>query len=360
MLNRLDRPDAAATMADTWLLQFWLDFERRFLQLLSYQFRKFSPVLALEILSNPAGRIAENSLSCRGVLTTSELHEAFTSYDLRRLDAYSRNMVDYHVILDLIPATTMHYFLRRLPRSTEVALESGENEDENEENDDEKEGKEGNSAVSASKKRRNVASMLPSVQLSAVQSAVMVGIGLQRKTVEELEAEIGLPVGQVLALFNKSVRKFSQFYGALLQAEADTEMQQESAAKSAFNATPRSEKRRKTTGGQEVDDAWAPLEETIDQDLADTDEETLKKLREQQRAMLQSVNLAQFSIGGKEEDWEKAIGASKGKNVASISVANPANNRAKNASRRAAAEVEEAERAMEKSRGKVKVLKRHK
>jgi hypothetical protein len=32
------------------------DFERRFLQLLSFRFREFSPVLALEILSNPIGR----------------------------------------------------------------------------------------------------------------------------------------------------------------------------------------------------------------------------------------------------------------------------------------------------------------
>ena len=32
-----------------------------------------------------------------------ELDLIFTKYDLRRLDLYSRNMVDYHLIMDLIP-----------------------------------------------------------------------------------------------------------------------------------------------------------------------------------------------------------------------------------------------------------------
>ena len=32
-----------------------------------------------------------------------ELDLIFTKYDLRRLDLYSRNLVDYHLIMDLLP-----------------------------------------------------------------------------------------------------------------------------------------------------------------------------------------------------------------------------------------------------------------
>lgn len=35
-----------------WLSQFWNDFRRRFISLLGYQFRKFSPQLALGVLHN--------------------------------------------------------------------------------------------------------------------------------------------------------------------------------------------------------------------------------------------------------------------------------------------------------------------
>lgn len=46
-----------------WLGAYWVDFRRRFISLLSYQFSKFSPALALSVLSNktriikPKGKI---------------------------------------------------------------------------------------------------------------------------------------------------------------------------------------------------------------------------------------------------------------------------------------------------------------
>lgn len=35
-----------------WLSQFWIDFRKRFISLLGYQFCKFSPQLALGVLHN--------------------------------------------------------------------------------------------------------------------------------------------------------------------------------------------------------------------------------------------------------------------------------------------------------------------
>lgn len=37
-------------------------------------------------------------------------------YDLKRLDAYSRSMVDFHNILDLIPTIAKLFFENKLPK----------------------------------------------------------------------------------------------------------------------------------------------------------------------------------------------------------------------------------------------------
>lgn len=63
-------------------------------------------------------------------------------FDLKRLESYANNMLDYHVVLDLLPTVASLYFEGRL----------GDN-----------------------------------VRLSAVQASILLGLGLQRKTIEEVE-----------------------------------------------------------------------------------------------------------------------------------------------------------------------------
>lgn len=53
------------------------------------------------------------SVACTA-LSREELEALFLSYDLKRLEMYSRNMVDYHLIMDLIPAISRMYFLNQL------------------------------------------------------------------------------------------------------------------------------------------------------------------------------------------------------------------------------------------------------
>jgi len=62
-------------------------------------------------------------------------------FDLKRLESYANNMLDYHVVLDLLPAVASLYFQGRLG----------------------------------------------DVKLSAVQASILLGLGLQRKTIEEVE-----------------------------------------------------------------------------------------------------------------------------------------------------------------------------
>ena len=78
----------------------------------------------------------------RSVIGTTELSFLMSPFDLKRLDSYSNNMLDYHVIMDLLPAVASLYFEKRLG-------------DE--------------------------------VRLSAVQSSILLALGLQRKTIEEIE-----------------------------------------------------------------------------------------------------------------------------------------------------------------------------
>lgn len=63
-------------------------------------------------------------------------------YDMKRLLSYANNMLDYHVILDLLPTLSELYFAQRFPSEC---------------------------------------------HLSAVQSSILLAIGLQRKSVEDIE-----------------------------------------------------------------------------------------------------------------------------------------------------------------------------
>uniref|UniRef100_A0A8C2GYJ4 RNA cytidine acetyltransferase n=1 Tax=Cyprinus carpio TaxID=7962 RepID=A0A8C2GYJ4_CYPCA len=104
MLKELNAEES--TEQNQWLSAFWKDFRRRFLSLLSFQFSKFSPTLALNILQNKNAK--------DDTLSSAELMATFTPYDLKRLEMYSRNMVDYHLIMDMIPVIARMFFLKQL------------------------------------------------------------------------------------------------------------------------------------------------------------------------------------------------------------------------------------------------------
>jgi N-acetyltransferase 10 len=57
MLNVLNNDDNS----DDWLSAYWVDFRRRFTNLLSFQFSKFSPSLALSVLTNKTKKVEAKS-----------------------------------------------------------------------------------------------------------------------------------------------------------------------------------------------------------------------------------------------------------------------------------------------------------
>ena len=84
-------------------------------------------------------------------LSQQELAMLLTPFDLKRLESYANNMLDYHVILDLMPTVANLYFQKRLG-SSKVG-EGGEGQ----------------------------------MHLTAVQSSILLALGLQRKSLEDLE-----------------------------------------------------------------------------------------------------------------------------------------------------------------------------
>ena len=164
-------------------------------------------------------------------LGVAELALHFTPFDLKRLESYANNMLDYHVVADLLPAAASLYFQGRLSNE---------------------------------------------IRLSALQSSILLAFGLQRKTVEEIEAELQLPVSQVLAMFVKIIRKITKRLVDIQKAAIGAEL-------------PEPDK----TGLTRVEnkEGWRNVTQTLEQELDEAGDEATKTLRDKQRAMIGALDL---------------------------------------------------------------------
>ncbi|KAG6370533.1 GNAT acetyltransferase 2-domain-containing protein [Boletus reticuloceps] len=255
--------NSSATTDLEWLGEFAKDFRRRFLSLLSFKFREFGSVAALSILeaANAGVRNGEgdNSPGSR-VITSSELSFLVTPFDLKRLDSYANNMVDYHVILDLLPCVSFLYFDKRL-------------------GDD--------------------------VNLSAVQASILLGMGLQRKTIEEVEEVLSLPVSQALALFNKLIRKISKKLTDIQKQAIGADIP---VAPPSRNTESRVHESHEGDGGNsgEASKLWQPIEASVEDELDEAGDEATQALREKQRAMIESLDLSKYTVNDAAADWNAA------------------------------------------------------
>ncbi len=246
MIRTLSNSDG--TTDNAWLGAFARDFHKRFLSLLSYQFRAFPSVLALSIIESAnAGAKLDTSFTPQP-LTKPEIDASFSPFDLKRLDSYANNMLDYHVILDMIPPIAHLYFTGRLK---------------------------------------------PSVSMTGVQSSILLAIGLQRKVLEDVEKELGLPSSQLLAMFVKIVRKVSAHFRRILEGAIEETIPQ------ANIPTDR--------GADEVQTkTFAPLQSNLDSELREGGEEVDKELKEKQRALIDALPLDKYEIETGAAGWDEA------------------------------------------------------
>jgi N-acetyltransferase 10 len=162
-----------------WLEGYVLDYRKRLISLMSYSFRSLESVLAITLIDpdrtltsttsadhdsnhNPNHYQDHNRPTAVTVLTASELLSVHLSYhDLHRLELYSRNMVDHHMILDMVPTLSRLLFAGRFHN----------------------------------------------IRFSYLQVVILLAIGLQHRDVDDIALEMDIPVGQVLAFFNKTIRR---------------------------------------------------------------------------------------------------------------------------------------------------------
>ncbi|KAJ3290598.1 N-acetyltransferase 10 [Rhizoclosmatium sp. JEL0117] len=287
MLKPLQKQNASLSKKDAivsdskWVSSFSWDFRRRFIELLGYQFKKFSPLLVLSILE-ASGNGRPKDLDFLN--TKTELLRHFTPFDLKRLSSYTQNLLDYHVILDLIPRLSTLYFLGYLtpPEPTSAAAASA-------------------------------ATTLKPISLTAVQSAILVAVGLQHKTLDDAAPELGISVSQVMALFGKVVKKCSNYFTVVEELDAAEEEDASRKKRRVRDADEDAEDEdaNELTRDAEDDEAWDPIKMGLDEDLEEAGDEVMERLKAKQREMIDSMNLSAFAITAGEEEFGSAVKGTK-------------------------------------------------
>ena len=184
-----------------------------------------------------------------------EVFRHFTPFDLKRLSSYSQNLLDYHVIMDLLCALAKCYFMNRLQRKAEIASESS------------------------------------IVKLSAVQSAIIAGVGLQKKTIDDLSKDLEIPVSQILALLGKSIRKASGYLNSIVEKGIETEIK-ENDDKAKIQMAQKYKGDEKASKDVDDEEAWDPLSKSLNDDLDEAGNEELKNYESKQLEALNNLDLS--------------------------------------------------------------------
>ncbi|KAG0095604.1 hypothetical protein BGZ93_005665 [Podila epicladia] len=302
MLRTLQSSRLQTQCDPMWLSAFSKDFHHRFQSLLSFQFRTFPAVLALSILeSTQAGQQKseedeedeEDKKKAKQTTTTAlvkKLREGhvsrelvdtlFSAYDLKRLESYANQLLDYHVILDLLPLIASIWF-------------DGKVDD---------------------------------FKLTGIQSTLLLALGLQRKTIDDVEKELSLSASQLLAFFIKMVRKFSTTFNEARTRGYSEDIDVDTTSSSSSKTVTKKDNKMKRDVTKE--EQWDPTTDNLDDELG---KEGRERLRELQRASLGDVE-KMYSIANDDSvDWSMAESQiDKKGNSTVVSVKNPESSKKRN------------------------------
>ena len=251
---------------DAWLPAFAVDSQRRTIALLAGPFKDMSVRLAMSLLDDFDGigkksesddanaAIERRSGAASNKINVSELNYFLTPHDLKRLEQYGRNLCDHHLVTDILPSVARLYFTGR---------------------------------------------MGPEARLSSLQAALLCGIGLQYKTVDFLTSELALPSNQVLAMFNKGIRKISLALNGIVE-------ESERAAMLGGDAMRKAEK--KAAKMKNV------TQKTLEEDAEEGAQAAMATLKGQSlpSSIAQDDDIMQYAVRGTDDEWAKAL---EGKNV---------------------------------------------
>ncbi|KAG7917552.1 hypothetical protein KL927_002295 [Ogataea polymorpha] len=240
---------------DQWLKEYSKDFHKRFVNLLGYNFNVIPSVQALSVLESCEKPQQEN-------FTKEELDKFFSPFDLKRLESYANNLIDYHVVVDLLPILAYLYFQGKISKE---------------------------------------------VNLSNVQAAILLAIGLQHKDMDKIAKELSIEANQAMAMFAKIIRKVSSYFRSLVQQKIAEEMPEVE------------DEIVREMNGEETN--VADIEE-IEKELVDemnkSGASAVSALREKQKELINSLNLEKYAINEQGWDTSKLEEAAKNKGVVSV------------------------------------------
>uniref|UniRef100_A0A182Q3C4 RNA cytidine acetyltransferase n=1 Tax=Anopheles farauti TaxID=69004 RepID=A0A182Q3C4_9DIPT len=221
-----------------WLNAYFSDFRRRILKLLGKSFSKFTTSLALSLLENKAVKLEEKAL------TQTTIDETFLPHDIQRLEAYVNSQVEYKLIMDLTTDLASLYFQGKMHGA----------------------------------------------HIESLHKAILIGSGLQNKSIEKLMEELNMPSNQVLAKFYDCVKKLTYHIVETIESTIEGTMVKES----------------KLNTGEHL----VPLKKSLNEELAD-DVKSLERKQKKELASLKKLNLDQYAIKGTDEEWNKVLSNNK-------------------------------------------------
>ena len=251
---------------DAWLDAFVNDSKRRFLSLLAGSFREMGIRTAISVLDRmwETKNVSERSgVASVGRISAEELGFLMTPHDMKRLEQYGRNLCDHHLITDLLPVVARMYFIGRMGKG---------------------------------------------FKLSGVQSAILCGIGVQNRVVDSITKELGLPSNQVLAMFNKAIRKISI---ALYNIVEDKEKE------SLLSGDKRKKALAAADGMKDV------AQKTLEEDANDAAKDAIKEYNNGYSLPASVANdksLMQYTIKGSDKDWDQLLDGKEVSETGMVSV----------------------------------------
>ncbi|XP_053671171.1 RNA cytidine acetyltransferase [Anopheles nili] len=221
-----------------WLNQYFMDFRRRILKLLGKSFNKFTTSVALSLLENKAVKIVGKEL------TQTTIDVMFLPHDIQRLEMYINNQIEFRLIMDLTIDLASLYFQGKMAGA----------------------------------------------HIETLHKAILLGMGLQNKSIDNLMEELNMPSNQVLAKFYDCMKKLTTYIVRTMESTIEGSMVKESQLNMGANLVP--------------------LKQSLDSELAD-DVKALEKQQKQELAKLKKLKLDQYAIKGSEEEWSKVLSNNK-------------------------------------------------
>jgi len=190
-----------------------------------------------------------SGIESQQALTAASLLQFLSRDDVHRLEQYGRNLVEYSLVLDIVPALASLFLARRMPE----------------------------------------------VRLSSLQCAILVAVGCQHRSFDEVAADFNAPASQLLALFNKAMHKLANHCKTLLERQVEDEEEEQGLSNRKVKSG------EVLAGGKFVKDSLLTEQNAAGQKVN-------KKLTEQRKELLASLKQDKFAVAPSGEEFAAALG----------------------------------------------------